>query len=465
MPGRGGEGDDAIGDSDAAPALTAAAFAGLMQPFAPFEPKPVLAVAVSGGPDSLCLCLLAHDWARARGGRVEALTVDHKLRPESTAEARQVGRWLKRRGIAHRILAWRDPKPATGIAAAARAARYRLIVDWAAARGVLHLLLAHHRDDQAETVLLRLGRGSGVDGLAAMAPQVELAELRVLRPFLAVPKRRLEATLAALKQPWVEDPGNRAGSSARSRVRLAAAALARDGIAPGRLAETAARLGRARAALESATATLLARAVLAHPAGFLRLDPRPLAAAPAELRLRALARCLMAVSGEVYPPRLERLERLEQAMFGGAPARGHTLHGCRLVFLRGAWLVCREPAAVAGPAKLAPGRPVLWDGRFHIRANRGRGLSVAALGAARWPDLRAAALAAGVPRLAALTLPAIADRRGVLSVPALSWYRGREGGLGPARADRIVNHSALFMPRAPLAPMAFAVAPPQVRTI
>ncbi|MBL8704780.1 MAG: tRNA lysidine(34) synthetase TilS [Rhodospirillales bacterium] len=266
-----------------------------MDAFAPYEPAPVLVVAVSGGADSLCLTLLADRWARARGGRIEAVTVDHGLRPESGAEARQVGRWLKPRGIRHRVLRWDGDKPAADLAARARAARYRLLVDWAADRGILHLLLAHHLDDQAETLLLRLARGSGVDGLSAMAGAVELGSLRLLRPLLDVPKAALVARLRQEDQAWVEDPGNRAGASARSRVRLA---LEQEGLSPRRLAETAGRLGRARQALDHAAASLAAQAVEMHPCGFLRVDPAPLAAAPPELQLRVLARCLMAVSGD-----------------------------------------------------------------------------------------------------------------------------------------------------------------------
>ena len=439
-------------------------FGALMQGFAPFEPTPVLAVAVSGGPDSMALCLLADRWARSKGGRIEAFTVDHRLRPDSAAEARHVHRWLAKAGIAHRILVWRGAKPATGVPEAARAARYRLLVDAAAPRGILHLLLAHHRDDQAETLLLRLGRGSGVDGLSAMAGEIELPDLRLLRPLLAVPKSRLAATLRAMGQDWVEDPGNRTTATARGRVREALGLLARDGIAPGRLAATAARLGRARRALEQATADLLAQAVMIHPAGFLRLEATVLAAAPAELRLRALARCLMTISGNTYPPRLERLERLDRDLFGSSGRRGHTLHGCRIARSPDGWIVCREPAAVAPPQALKAGNSLLWDGRFRVRA-AAAGLEVSALGEAGWREIADEAERRGVPRLAALALPALGDRSGLLAVPSLRWNRAeadRRAGLRPAK---IFNHSAVFVPGAPLSPLAFAVAPPPGRTM
>src|SRR5262245_21437394 len=168
--------------------LTEAEFAALMRPLGPFEAQPRLAVAVSGGSDSLALTLLLHDWARRQRGVLTALTVDHGLRPEAAAEARQVARWLRARGIRHRVLTWRPAGEARrgGLQAAARAARYRLLGAWCRANGVLHLALAHHREDQAETLLLRLARGSGLDGLAAMAAVSEREGVRLIRPLLAV---------------------------------------------------------------------------------------------------------------------------------------------------------------------------------------------------------------------------------------------------------------------------------------
>lgn len=435
-----------------------------MQAFAPFEPEPVLAVAVSGGPDSMALCLLADRWARARGGRIEAVTVDHRLRPESAAEARQVRRWLKPRGIVHRTLVWTGAKPTTGIPDAARAARYRLLVDAAARRGILHLLLAHHLDDQAETLLLRLGRGSGVDGLAAMAGEVALPALRLLRPLLGVPKLRLIATLDAMNQGWVEDPGNRTTATARGRVRHL---LAADGIDLERLGETAARLGRARAALEAATSELMARGVVIHPAGYLVLDPAAVQGAPEELRLRVLARALMTISGNTYPPRLERLERLERSLFG-APRRGHTLHGCRILQTGKVWLICREPGAVAPPQRLQPGENLLWDGRFQVTLALSGALSgwtVGALGEAGWRAVTGAGPKPPIPRPAGLSLPAFSDRNGLVLVPHLRWNRADPNGRAAPDPAKIFNYSTVFVPGASLSPPAFAVAPPPGRTM
>jgi tRNA(Ile)-lysidine synthase len=424
--------------------------------FEPFEPKPFLAVAVSGGPDSMALCLLAHRWARKRGGRVLALTVDHRLRRESAEEARQVGRWLKRLGIAHEILVWDALRPRANIAALARGARYRLLSEAAVRRGILHLLLAHHLDDQAETLLLRLGRGSGVDGLSAIAPESWTEDLRLLRPLLPVPKARLVATLKAMRQGFVEDPSNLSADSARARLRDALAAIGDAGLTARRLGETAGRMARARQALEGQAAALAAQAASIHPAGFVVLKTGPLAGAPEEIRLRLLARCLMAVSGEAYPPRLESLEALAGAL--AAPGfRGRTLHGCRLAPLGGdAVLICREPAAAAGSAPLPAGVWGRWDGRFAVRAGAGSGLSVGPLGAAGWAALtKARAAPPGVPRAAALTLPAIWAGNRLVVVPSLG--PGMAGvcaegdGRRPAQTDKIPMFSAVFAPFAPLA--------------
>ena len=163
-----------------------------MAPLGPFEPSPRIAVAVSGGPDSLALCLLADRWARARRGTAFGLTVDHRLRPESGAEAAQVRRWLTARGIAHRTLRWPGARPVTGLQEQARAARLALLTGWCRRAGVLHLLLGHQREDQAETALQRLVRGSGIDGLAAMAPvRLAIGAGGRRRPFASPPASRV----------------------------------------------------------------------------------------------------------------------------------------------------------------------------------------------------------------------------------------------------------------------------------
>lgn len=423
----------------------------------PFEPAPRLAIAVSGGADSMALAILADGWAKSRGGKVVALTVDHRLRRGSGAEARLVASRLRARRMEHHVLrrpGRRLPRPESNLQAAARAARYGLLEGWCRRHGVLHLLLAHHLEDQAETVLLRLGRGSGVDGLAAMAGVSETPYLRLVRPLLSVPKERLRAVLAARRVNWIEDPSNRDPSYARVRVRQAATNLARLGLDAARLAATARNMARARAALEGDTAALVAGSAMVSPAGYCTLDRAGFEAASAELSLRALSRILMCVGGGEYPPRLHRLERVCGALRAG-DASGRTLAGCRLLIAGDTVLVVREARAASQRLRISGRGEIVWDQRFRLvfRAPR-QGLTVAALGsegwsqlAAEWPDLRNFP----VPAPARATLPAIFDRRGVVLVPHLGYGRDLRGAASVGLA------SIEFAPPHPLAGAAFAI--------
>ncbi len=431
----------------------------LMQTVGPFESRPRVAVAVSGGSDSMALALLAHDWATRRGGEIAAITVDHGLRAEAAAEARQVGRWLRGRGIAHRILRWRPPAGALsgGMQAAARAARYGLLADWCRRRGVLHVALAHQQEDQAETLLLRLARGSGLDGLAAMAPIAERAGVRLIRPLLPIARARLRATLGAARQRWIDDPSNDNPAYARIRMRRLLPTLAAEGLEAARLTATAAHLGRARAAIDDAVADLAATAAAVFPAGYVRLDPDAMRSAPAEVSLRALAHCLMTVGGGDYAPRLDRLERLHGKMRAGALGGGATLAGCLVIPRGGALLICREPEMVVDEAVIAPGASVLWDCRFRItlpsddRARRAARLVVRRLGAEGWatlaardPGLRQHA----IPPAVRPSLPALWGARGIVAVPHLD----------VAPRDRHMRVAAVFCPQAPFAGTRFTVA-------
>ncbi len=406
-------------------------FAALMAPLGPFEAPPRLAVAVSGGADSLALALLAAEWAKARGGEAVALTVDHRLRPDSTDEAARVGGWLATHGIRHHTLSWDGDKPAADLQAAARHARYRLLGAFCRTSGILHLLLAHHREDQAETLLLRLGRGSGVDGLSAMAASLPTRWGRLLRPLLEVPRQRLRASLEARGQAWIEDPSNANAAFARVRLRHLAPILSAEGMGPERLAATARRLARVRVALEQAVAEAACRFVVLHAAGFARCDASVFTRLPEEISLRLLSRLLLVVGGGEYGPRLDRLERLHAELRGGLSA-ARTLGGCRLVPSGAEVLICREPGKVAPPVALVAGEDLVWDGRFRVEVapDAPSGLFLGALGAMGWRRL---CERAGRDRLIQLpacvrpTLPALFGEDGVSAVPHLGYNRGEAG--------------------------------------
>jgi tRNA(Ile)-lysidine synthase len=305
--------------------------------FAGLRDAPALVLAVSGGPDSVALMWLAARWQRslARGPRLTVVTVDHGLRPEAAREAREVKRLAAALGLPHRTLRWRGEKPKTGLPAAAREARYRLLAQAARAAGASHVLTAHTRDDQAETLLMRLFRGSGLAGLSAMAAFAERDGIVLARPLLDVPKAQLIATLRRAKIGFAEDPTNRDTAFTRPRLRALLPLLAAEGGDARNLARLAARLARANAAVE----------VLADGAErFLRLRDRgdapqagarsfeaaAFAALPEEVRLRLLLRAINAL-GHEGPAELGKVETLMSVL----------------------------DRAIAGPGAAANDRPVL----------------------------------------------------------------------------------------------------------
>lgn len=404
-------------------------FAELMTRVGPFERDPAIAVACSGGADSMALTVLLQDWVRARGGSLTALIVDHAIRPESAGEARRVAGWLAARRIDHEVLAWRGAPIASGVQAAARTARYALLSAWCEARACLHLAVAHHLEDQAETVLLRLARGSGVDGLSAMAPVTETGTQRIVRPLLSMPRARLRETLKALGVDHVEDPSNRNDTFARVRMRMLSAALDDEGMTPLRLAATAAHMARVRESLDAAAAGLLARVFVLYDSGYGILKPGALVAVPREIGLRALAGVLTCIGGGRYAPRFERLERLYDMIDTIPGGGGRTLAGCRVLGRRAGVLVCREMAAIGAAMQPASGA-VFWDNRFRMNFAEGGSAAVMALGRDGWRDIASVApdlKQSHVPAAVRPTLPAIWENGRVLAVPHLGFIRPRAG--------------------------------------
>lgn len=317
-------------DESLRPALDAKAFAGLPGINA-LNAVPVLAVALSGGPDSMALCALVAEWS---GGRipVHAITVDHALRPESAAEARQVGQWVSSYcpGVRHVILR-RDPEQIapTRLQEDARHDRYDLMTSYCREHAIHHLLLAHHQDDQAETFLFRLCKGSGLDGLAAMKTETG-DDIKIIRPFLGVPKAALLATCAARGLPFVRDPSNLNDRFARVRVRRVMGLLVREGLSPKRLAVTAMRLARARSALEQVADQAWSRALRQQETGKLVFSWDDVLHQPDDIRIRILMRALRAVAQDDggYGPRLERVEELAESMVRDSDFTRTTLYHC-----------------------------------------------------------------------------------------------------------------------------------------
>ena len=290
--------------------------------FADWKNAPALVLAVSGGPDSIALMWLAARWRKAlsRGPRLLAVTVDHGLRPEAAREARDVKRLARTLGLAHRTMRWTGAKPKSGVPAAARAARYRLLASAAHSSGASHILTAHTRDDQAETLLMRLLRGSGIGGLAAMARESEREGVFIARPFLNISQSQLIATLEAAGIGYADDPTNRDISFTRPRIRKVIDGLAVEGGDARNLARLASRLARANAAIEVLVDGAARYLALRDPEAAARstnprwsanasFDAAAFAALPEEIRLRLLLRAIERF-GHEGPAELGKVEAL-----------------------------------------------------------------------------------------------------------------------------------------------------------
>jgi tRNA(Ile)-lysidine synthase len=278
---------------------------------------------------------LIEEWAR-NGSRPAptVLTVDHGLKRHSRRDALEIASRVRARGLKAHVISWRGRKPVANIESAARDARYRLMGNWCRLNRIPCLFVAHTIEDQAETFVLRLSRGSGVDGLSAMAavsafPLPGFEGLRVARPLLGVTRSALRSFLMARGEAWLEDEMNSDPRFARARLRAAWPALGELGLSATRIAAAARHLARAREALEQDVDELLAQA--SQKTGEYALaDAARLSDAPEEIGLRSVARLLMDVSGRRQRPRFDRLESLFAAVCSGALGGGRTLHGCRI---------------------------------------------------------------------------------------------------------------------------------------
>jgi tRNA(Ile)-lysidine synthase len=356
------------------------------------------AVAVSGGRDSMALARLSALHAET-GAVVVALIVDHDLRADSAREAAAAAAWCEAAGLKTRILKWVGPKPATAIQEAARAARYKLLLDAAAGVQLPAIITAHTSDDQAETVFMRLARGAGPRGLAGMSASSLIASgagdpLSLLRPFLDFSRARTEATVAAFRQEYVDDPSNDDPKFERVTTRALLAALEEQAILRREdLIRTAQRCAETREAMDAA-----ASAAFASAGGcFHRWGYATFCAPPNRIGADCLGRLLRSISGADHQPNESEvsafaamLEGAGAATLGGAIGRRH----------QGLYFISREPSSVLGragvppiqPLKLEPGKRVLWDRRFAIENGGSEPVSVMPMGSD--PDVarRASAL-------------------------------------------------------------------------
>lgn len=379
-------------------------------------------IAVSGGGDSIALLHLAHIWATKNKINVSVATVDHGLRAASASEAEGVAKTCVSLGLAHQTLRWVGWDGRGNLQAEARNARRQILAGWARSQSVGAVLLGHTMDDQAETVLMRLGRGSGVDGLSGMHACVMRDGLNWLRPLLQVRRSELRDWLSTNNITWVDDPSNDDPQFDRVKIRKALRELEDLGVTTPGLAATAERLQAARQALEHAVGLLAAEATHWGVCGEFYLSLAPFRAAPPETQRRLLRAALTRTAGAAYGPRAEAEQKLLSAILSLKLGGGRSLHGC-LVRPNGVdgVLIAREVAAAR------TGDSPLWDGRFQIESNAPTdGCVISALGEAGAQYLtqleaRGAWTAprdwSAAPRMARLATPALFRGDALIAAP------------------------------------------------
>lgn len=355
--------------------------------------RETVAVAVSGGGDSMALFALMSELWREQPGNLRCVSVDHGLRAESAAECESVREFAAARSHPHATLRWtrEEGQVAGNLQSEARKARYRLIADWARSEGIRTSALAHTQDDQAETLLLNLARGSGVDGLSAMPRRLRRNGVEWIRPLLGFSRSELRECLAERKIRWAEDPANSDVRYDRVKARRMLDHLENLGATRERLAATAERMALARAVLERSAVAAAERIATVSAAGDVEFGPE-IMEFPEELKLRLAAAALRFRSGAEYRPRIDALRRCLSNVGGGAAS---TLSGCVLSRLSGGGLrVARERAAC--PPPVPPDE--IWDGRWTMSGEKPpSGAVLGALGSEglqECPDWRSTGLSA-----------------------------------------------------------------------
>ena len=319
-----------------------------------------IAVAVSGGADSLCLTLLLKKWTDKNGVRLFAFTVDHGLRTESQKEALGVHAQLQKLGISHQTLVWEGKKPKTRVEELARVARYDLLQQACKKNKIGVLFLAHHLEDQAETFWARFAHKSGLDGLCAMQEKSDLKGLTLIRPLLDTSKKEIVDYLKKNHLSWVEDPMNYNPEYERVLWRGRQKDLSKVGLTPHTIGLLTKRLTRVKGAIDFYVDSFIKNSVLLSPAGYAFIGKMAWEMAPMEIRLRALLHLLPLISGQDKIVSLESVEKLLEGQRKSA-----TLSGCQIIFHKKGVFIAREMRAPTPPKKLKAGECIHWD-RFFV---------------------------------------------------------------------------------------------------
>jgi len=397
------------------------------------DDKPI-ALAVSGGPDSTAMMQIAALSKKLKNSNVTVIVIDHGLREESKNEANIVCKNAKLFGFKFKILKWDGVKPKTRIQEIARKTRYKLMTSWCKKKGIEKLFLAHHLDDQVETFLMRLGKGSGVDGLAVMDFVTETSSLKLVRPFLEIPKTRFIEILGITNLEWISDPSNFNSDYKRSRIRKILPILSKEGINSKQIGLVIKRMRSAKDALNSQTNTLLKKYLsnVDNVAYFLNKELFK-DAKEKEILLRVLEKIFMNISGSIYPPRRNKLENILSWILENNNVKAKTLTGVVVRKRKSEFIFYREPDDCYKSVNIRPltSRYSCWDDRFFLKANKSNNLQIRALGDVGITILKEEKILKrqgfqNVPLSAWKTVPGVWSKKRLISVPTLGYCKQKD---------------------------------------
>ena len=397
------------------------------------DDKPI-ALAVSGGPDSTAMMQIAALSKKLKNNNVTVIVVDHGLREESKNEANIVGQNAKLLGFKFKILKWDGVKPKTRIQEIARKTRYKLMTSWCKKKGIEKLFLAHHLDDQVETFLMRLGKGSGVDGLAVMNYVTEISSLKLVRPFLEIPKTRFIKILSITNLEWISDPSNFSSDYKRSRIRKILPILSKEGINSKQIGLVIKRMRSAKDALNTQTNILLKKYLsnVDNVAYFLNKELLK-DVKEKEILLRVLEKIFMNISGSIYPPRRNKLENIISWILKNNNIKAKTLTGVVVRKRKSELIFYREPDDCYKSVNIRPltSRYSCWDDRFFLKANKSNDLQIRALGDVGIKILKEEKILKrqgfqNVPLSAWKTVPGVWSKKRLISVPTLGYCKQKD---------------------------------------
>ncbi len=415
----------------------------LEQQFAKQGLPVAVAVAVSGGSDSMALALLLAEWCKTRDVKLVAMTVDHALRDEAADEAKLVGQWLNARGVEHLILTRSGDKPSASIQAFARQARYGLLTKRCLDLKIRHLFIGHQQEDQLETFVQRFAMGSSVTGLRAMSVVTERGHIQLVRPLLFERRKELRSYLVDKGQDWIEDPSNEDPKFTRTdlgRIVRDISSLPESSVSA--LQKSVDRVKDADDALSHYATRAWQKYVDVSPLGFEKIDRSLVENEPKEIVLRLLSKVIDQVSGRQGYSRLKDIERLYVKLLSGPLDDAMTLMGCHFKEKSRQLWVCREPGRDGLEILQVHDGAMIWDNRFAVDCShnvrdllRDRQTEIRILGDEGWREVKESPMCEGVTELPAIirkNLPAVWVDGKVVAAPLVL---AETLGLGIAKGD------------------------------